>query len=279
MFQKLIFDAAWLPKLDETGLGSTDLQLRAVFALPCPTTASPLLITPGFAEHELEPAREVDLPDRLYEGYVQFRWLPRLAAQWMLDLAITPGIFSDFQQESSRAFRLPGHGVVVWQWRENVKLALGAAYLDRPDLDVIPIGGLIWTPRSNLRYELLFPNSKIAWRIDRAGSGLLGLGWLKAPFAAEQTAEDTTADNQQDWMYLAGEFMSDAWAIERATGATDQVVLSDCRLIIGVERKVSDGIGASVEFGYVFSRRVRYRSDTPDYDPSDTLMLRGRLSY
>ena len=76
----------------------------------------------------------------------------------------------------------------------------------------------------------------------------------------------------------AGDFFDgDAWAI--AGGIAEQVVLSDYRLILGLERKVAGGLSSRVEAGYVFGRRIQYSSDRPDFYPTDTVMFRGGLTY
>ena len=175
-----------------------------------------------------------------------------------LDLAITPGVYSDFQQEAADSFRLTGHAAAAWNWTDKTKLVLGAAYLDRPDAVVIPIGGIVWTPSENVKYDLVFPHPRISRRIH---------WWWN------------DCKEKEDWVYLAGEFAGDAWAIRRADGSDDQVVLSDYRVILGVERKAAGGLSSRFEAGYVFSRRIRYTSGSPDYWPTDTVMLRGGLTY
>jgi hypothetical protein len=258
VFQRLLFDATWLAPGGTNGMGDNNLQLQSIFALPCPTTKSPLVITPGFAVDYLQGPTGADLPPRLYQSYVDFRWLSQVTPTLGLDLAITPGVFSDFDQESSKAFRLQGHGAAAWTWNETTKLVAGVAYLDRPDVELIPIGGIIWTPSDNVKFDLIFPHPRISRRVF----------WT-----------DQTSDESQDWVYIAGEFTGDAWAIRRTDGLNDQVVISDYRLVFGMERKVAGGLSSHVEIGYVFGRRIKYSSDTPDFHPSDTVMLRGGLTY
>ncbi len=107
VFQKVLFDATYLAPgpSPARGLGMDDVQLQGIFAVPCPTRESPLVMTPGFAVHYLQGPQNVDLPPQLHEGYVDFRWLSQVTPQWGLDLSLTPGIFSDFNQDSSKAFR------------------------------------------------------------------------------------------------------------------------------------------------------------------------------
>jgi len=258
VFQKVLFDSTWLAAGKGDGFGINDLRLQTIFALPCPRRDTPLVITPGFAVHYLEGPRGVDLPPRLYDATMQFRWLSQATPTLGLDLAITPGVFSDFGQQSSEAFRLTGHAAVAWTWTETAKIVLGAAYLDRPDAGVIPIGGLIWTPRDDLKFDLLFPTPRVAQRID---GGL------------------SPTDAVQDWVYMAGEFAGDAWAMRHDDGLNDLVVLSDYRFILGVERKTLGGLSARIEAGYVFRRRIRFSDPAAENWPADTVMLRGGLTY
>ena len=135
---------------------------------------------------------------------------------------------------------------------------VGVAYLDMPDVNVIPIGGLIWTPNEDVIFDLVFPHPKISRRIYWTGQ---------------------RGDDVQDWVYVAGEFANDAWAIRRTDGSDDQVMLRDYRLVLGIQRKVIGGVSSRFEVGYVFGRRISYTSDTPSFYPTDTVMVRGGLTY
>jgi hypothetical protein len=258
VFQRAMFDATWLAPGGVDGMGETDLQVQGIFALPCPTRNSPLVITPGYSVNYLQGPVNVDLPPQLHEAYTQFRWLSQVTPQLGLDFAVTPGVYSDFNQASNKAFRLTGHGAAAWTWNEQVKLVLGVAYLDMPDTNVIPIGGLMWMPNADTKFDLVFPHPKISRRIRWFGQD---------------------GDDVQDWAYVAGEFANDAWAIRQTDGANCQVLLRDYRLVLGVERTVVGGVSSRLEVGYVFGRRIRYTNDTPDFYPADTVMIRGGLTY
>ena len=199
-------------------MGDNDLELKGIFALPCPTINSPLVITPGFGVQYLQG------PAKRRFAAAAARRLRRLPLALASDAAVGTrpghyaGHFSDFEQASSKAFRLTGHGAAAWTWNETTKFVLGAAYLDRPDVELIPIGGVIWTPNDEVTFDLVFPHPKISRRIYWGGQ---------------------YDDKTQDWVYIAGEFTGDAWAIRRSDGSDDLVVLSDYRVILGLERKVS----------------------------------------
>jgi hypothetical protein len=263
VFQKALFDYTFLGAGGTRGLGMNDIHLQLIFAAPCPRRDTPLVITPGIAVHYLEPPAGVPLPPRLAEYYMQCRWMAQVNPKLGLDLAVTPGMFSDFKSDNDdQAFRLTGHAAGAWTCNDSLKLVLGAAYLDRPDIDVIPVGGLVWTPSEDWKFDLVFPHPRISRRLLSCQADIM-----------------SNAKPTEDWLYLAGEFLGDAWAIERPGGNNELVVLSDYRLVLGVERKVVGGLSSRVEVGYVFGRRIRFTGATPDFDPTDTVMVRGGISY
>ena len=257
MFQKLIFDGTWLAPGRSLGMGMTELELKTILALPCPTRNSPLIITPGFSVNYLEGPTAIDVPARVYDAYTQFRWMSRLTPRFGIDLVFTPGVFSDFEQGADEAFRITGRGAGMFTWTPNTKIVLGLAYLNRDDVDYLPIGGLIWTPNDDLQIDLLFPQPKIARRIYWDGA---------------------FGEKVQDWIYIAGEFGTDVWAVRRASGNNDVLTYRDLRLIIGLERKCIGCLDWRLELGYVFGREIRYRR-SPDVGVSDTVMLRAGMTY
>ncbi len=269
-FQKLIFDGQWLPRGGSDGLGLSSMELKGVLALPVPSRQYPLIITPGFAMHYFDgPSTghrhapphgwaERDLPPRVYDAYAQVRWMRRLGPRWGIDLAVTQGVFSDFQRGTDDNYRITGHGIAAWSYTPDLKFVLGAAYVDRMKTEVLPVCGLIWTPHEEVKFELVFPHPRIARRIYTFGA---------------------YADDVQDWLYVAGEFGGGIWAVERTSGAADRFDYTDFRVVLGLERKVLRGLDGRLEVGYVFGREVRYARGTSSLEPPDTVMLRGGVRY
>jgi hypothetical protein len=122
---------------------------------------------------------------------------------------------------------------------------------------VLPAAGLIWTPSDDVRWELVMPVPRIARRIRT----------IKAPCATE------------DWIYLKGEFGGGVWSIVRNHGVQDRVTVRDYRVLLGIERTAVGGLGRYLEAGYVFGRALEFDSDTPDFRPDDTLIVRCGVSY
>jgi len=258
VFQKLIFDSTWLDSGSDQGFGIVELELKTVLGLPYPSRRSPLVVTPGFAVHYLEGPVGSDLPSRVYDATVEFRWWKRFTPRFGIDFALTPGVFSDFEQGNDEALRFPGHVVARYEWTPRADVILGAAYLDREDVNVLPICGLTWRPSDDLTLDLVFPHPRIARRVYWAGA---------------------CTEEVQDWAYVGGEFGGGTWAIRRAAGADDVLTYRDFRVILGLERKALGGLDARLEIAYVFSREIQYASDLPDVEPSDTVMLRAGFTY
>jgi hypothetical protein len=264
-FQKIYLTDTWLARLGDSGFGMNDLEAGSVFAVPFPTRTWPLLISPGFIAHWLDGPAGVDLPPRVYEAYTEFRWLPRLTPRLRADAAIMPTYNSDFRA-SRDALRITGYGAGIWQFMPRMKLVLGASYLDRRDVAVLPIAGISWTPNDDWKLDLVFPKPKIARRIGQQGT--------LCP-----TAGGPCGPEIEYWLYVSGELGGGIWAFEHTDGAEDVFSYRDYRVMLGIERKVFFGLDSRLEVGYVFNRRIEFQNGLPDVGPGDTVMVRGAVTY
>jgi len=254
VFQKLAFTAMWLDRANPTDVGVTEFELYSSFAFPMPTRDRPLIVTPGFESRLLDGPIAPDLPSELHDAYLQLRYLTKLTDRWGVDLAVSPGVHSDFQQWDEAALRITGHVIGSFEWSCDLKLVLGVLYLDRDDINFLPAAGVIWTPWDDIRFELVFPRPKIAMQFNYG-------------------------DGFEDWLYLAGELGGGSWSIERAAGPLDVVTMRDYRLMLGLERKRPGGAGHRLEIGWVFGREFEYASVTPDIEPDDAVFLRAGVTF
>ena len=256
-FQRLGLIATWLDRdVEPADLGMTEIETFVTVAVPLPTRKWPLVITPAYNLRLIEGPDTTELPPRLHSAYLDFIWLPQFTERFSAIVAVRPGIYSDFEKVDSDAMRIMGAGLLRYTLVPGtLDVLFGAAYLDRQDINILPVGGLIWTPNPNVRYELLVPKPKLAHRIG------WGCGW-------------------EDWLYLAGEFGGGTWEIERFNGTVrDQVTLRDLRAMIGLERKKDGGAGFRLEIGYVFLRKVEFNASPGGYEPDDTVMIRGGVVF
>jgi hypothetical protein len=257
IFQKLKVMGTWIAQPEEGDLGFTDLETSIVLGFPFPVRTAPLLVTPRFGVHYLQGPATPDLPARLYDSAIEFRHMRQLNDRWAMDVAVTTGYYSDHQRDNGDAFRVTGRGLAVYEWSPFTKVVLGVVYLNRAGASVIPAAGLIVKPSDSVRWELIFPRPRAALRLD---------SW-------------STPDIDEWWCYVVGEFGGGVWTIERASGARDVITSRDYRAILGLERKITDGIDQRFEVGYVFEREIEFDSGTPDFYPGDTVMLRLGLVY
>jgi len=254
-FQKVSAATTHLHASDtQNDIRITEIELLSTFAVPLPTSEHPLLISPNFETRFLAGPLAPDVPAQLYSAFAQFIWVPRLTKNWTLILGIEPGVYSDFET-SDDAFRLLGRALARYEWRAaRMEIIAGALYLDRDDVPILPAGGIIWIPTDNWKLELIFPTPRVGYR-----------------YAFDGRAEK--------WLYVAGEFGGDTWAVQRASGVSDRITLRDFRVSAGWEKRFAGGAGARYEVGYVFGRTLEYDSVANEIELPSTIMFRGVLSY
>jgi len=195
-----------------------------------------------------------DLPPRLYTGQIEFKWFGQIATPVFCELALMPALFTDGDNTGSDALRLQGRGVGYLAFSEQTQAVLGATYLDREDVPILPVFGVIHSPKDGVKFELVFPRPRISERIS---SGEYG----------------------ETWVYAQGELGGGSWAIERKNGRDDIASYRDYRLMFGLEQRNAPDWTAGIEAGYVFGRALEYESGRGDYDPDDTFLLRVALSH
>ena len=146
------------------------LELTSVWGVPFPTKDAPLVITPGIATHWLDGPAGLDIPPQLHDVYTEFRWLPKIGDRFRADLAVQPGFYSDWDGSSVRAVRILGHGAGIYDWTPTFQLVLGVAYLDRPDIEVLPIAGLSGNRIRTRSIGWCFPRLRCPGVLTRIGS-------------------------------------------------------------------------------------------------------------
>jgi hypothetical protein len=254
-FQKLSFTGTQIFKDGSEGLGLFEADVFAAFAVPAPTTKTPLLLIPSLETTFVDGPSALALPSQLYAAHFDFMWLPRVGERWRGMLMASPGWYSDFQGDATDSFRFVGQAVARYDWvLDRFQLVAGAAYINRINRRWLPVAGIIWKPTDEWSFDLVFPQGKIGRRI----------GW-----GAEH----------EHWLYLAGGFGGNNWRVERPGGTTDNLALMDWRLMLGWERKRDGGAGVNVEVGYVFSREAEFDSTDTTYDFGATLLLRGIVAF
>jgi hypothetical protein len=256
-------------------LGINDVEMSVTFAFPVFRNAStPLLITPGFAVHYWEgplsvppPTPPPDLPPRTYDAYLDATWNPQINTWLGAELDFRIGVYSDFDNVTTKSVRFPSKGMFVLSLSPSVKLKAGVWYLDRNVVKILPAGGICWTPNPDVYFNILFPNPKIGKRLATYGT----TNW---------------------WIYVSGDYGGGEWQITRKNGLNpnpytpnmngrlDQFDYNDIRVALGLEFETMRQLHGLVEVGGAFDREVVYKSWYPrSYYPNNTVYIRAGLSY
>lgn len=235
------------------------IEAEATFLFPFFHSPTPILLSPGGAINlTAGPATMggADLPPQLYDLYLDAAWRPQITQRLAADLGARVGIYSDFENLGEDAVRYQGRALAAISWSPTVEVRFGVVYLDRVDIKLLPAGGIVWTPDQNRRFEILFPNPKLAWRLSQYG-------------------------NADFWFYIGGEYGGDSWQITRADGVTEeQVDYNDIRVMLGLEWSTPRGLKGMVEVGYLWERELDYSiTHADDLSLDNTFMLRGGLQF
>ena len=160
-FQKLNIQGTNLDPGYSSGFALTEFESALTVAVPAPTTDFPLLITPMFDVRTLAGPVSPDVPPTLYTTGIDFMWVPKVNDRLRGAISVAPMIFSDFQRQDADMFRLTGRAVVQWDAiPERLQVVGGVLYLNRDDVRILPVAGLIWNPNDYWNLELIFPGPK-----------------------------------------------------------------------------------------------------------------------
>ncbi len=117
---------------------------------------------------------------------------------------------------------------------------------------LLPAGGLVWTPNANTKFEILFPDPKLAWRLRQVG-------------------------NMEWWVYGRGEYGGDSWTISTPTGVIE-TDYNDYRVAIGMEFDDNRRWDGYFEVGHSFEREI-YRLGATRMTPNSTVFVGAGLAY
>jgi hypothetical protein len=178
-----------------------------------------------------------DMPPRVYDFGIGFQKRDFFGT-FGYDVACSVIASSDFEGSSREGIRFPSHAVGYLVFTDSIDLVFGVDYLDRGDMKILPVGGLIYHAHPEIRLELVFPRPRIDFQLDDSSR-----------------------------LHVRGELGGNTWAIERDTFVDDVAIYSDLRVCVGFTKSLT------VEIVYVFDRQFEYASGRGDYRPNDTLMI------
>ncbi len=224
-------------------------------AIPLGSMENVLMISPSFRADYLRFSDNVDLPDVLQETGVRFFWKAPVRENVSSMIIVTPSIRNDFSTMEG-AFRVFGLAMLTWETiPDELSISAGFIYLDRSDFAAMPAAGLTWRPTAEWKMDLQFPQPRLSYRVAKDGA------------------------RSESWVYLAGGFGGNTWGVSRTSGQTDELTVSDLRLMVGYEKIVANNCGWFAEAGWAFDRSIEYTKVPLTQDFSDALLIRAGLSF
>lgn len=245
--------ASWLAPGGETGFGMTDVECSLSWPTLRNDMDTTLLFTPGFGFHAWLAPRYLDLPAQVFDVYLDIILQQPLSERWSASLGVTPGLYGDFRSFHGEVFQVTGWGLASFVVGPKLSLLGGVAVVRQLESHVLPVGGVVWSPREDWRFELLFPRPRVAHRLV---------------FSSSRSA----------WGYVAGQFGGGSWSITLDDAASTLVTYSDLRVMLGCEWAGSDSLSGVVEAGYVFSRNLSAFGLT-QLVPEDSVLLHGGVTF
>jgi hypothetical protein len=201
-------------------------------------------IVAGFGFHVFSGPVQSDMPPRAYDFSIGYQIREQIGPL-AFDLASAVQASSDFDGNARKGIQYPSHGVGFLTVSPELDMVFGVDYLDRADIKLLPVAGLIWKPDPTVRFEAVFPRPR-------------------AVFQLTETYR----------IYCYGELGGGTWAILRPTVGDDLATYRDLRACIGFESVDKDGRQWAIEVGYVFDRQLEYTSGIGNMRLNDAMMLR-----
>lgn len=227
----------------------------------------------GIDIHWINGPSRTDMPPRLYDFSIAYQCRRRFGPLGY-DVAASVMASSDFEGSAREGIRFPAHAVGFLQVCPTADLVFGVDYLDRGDIKLLPVAGLIWTPRDDVRLELVFPRPRATFRLPECGWPWGGGGDAPAPAAVPGACPP-----REHRLYIAGELGGGSWAIERIGQYDDFATYRDLRLSVGLECVDTGGMRSAIEFSYLFARRLEFTSGDGNGPLEDAAMIRWICSY
>jgi hypothetical protein len=201
----------------------------------------------GIGLHLLSGPISVALPPRLWDFNLGYQIRDTISDRFSYDLAVTAGVYSDFEDSARDGVRFPAHAVGIVHMSESLDLVGGVDYLDRDDYRILPVIGYSWCSEDfpNWNVDMVFPRPRVQFALN---------------------------DTKQ--LYIRGLLGGGTWDIEMPDEANDVVTYRDFQLLFGLEQVNDDGTASSFELGYVFGRKVELRTSPQDHTFDDAFIVR-----
>jgi len=197
----------------------------------------------GVSIHFLDGPARSEMPPRLFDFSLAIQ-SRKCLGNFSYDVAASVMASGDFEASNREGILFPSHAVGFWHRTPNLDVVFGVDFLDRRDVALLPVCGLILMPHPDVRLELVFPRPR-------------------AVIAVTDTHR----------LYVRGELGGGTWDIFREDVGDDVATYRDFRLCVGLAAANGDHWQA-LEICYVFNRHLEYATGVGNYDLDDTAVIR-----
>ena len=204
-------------------------------------------ITGDIGIHFLRGPTTTPIPPRLFDFIIGMQVRDSVNDTFSYDVATSIGAYGDFEDSVRDGVRLASHAVGFLNLG-TVDAVFGVDYLDRQDIKLLPVGGLVFR-HTDFRAELVFPRPRVDIAIDEHNS-----------------------------LFFKGNLGGGSWDIERPDESDDVFTYRAYEFTVGIQSIDEDDEGcpgiSSIEFGYVFDRQLSFRNTNFEQDFDDAFMIR-----
>jgi len=253
------FEAELYGRTDDVELASYDGKIKfptyPIFGPPPP------FFSVGFGYTNINSPASFDLPSDLYESSIGVSWMRKRNERWMFRSMLGVANATDGDNNSSDSWQFRGGIFAIYTPCPEWTWTFGAIALGRNDIPVVPAIGLIYQPRPEVRYDLIFPRPRASFLLTDNG-------------------------RRQNWGYVGGALNGGTWGYQRDSGLNDQLTYRSWQLVLGWESTPMQQPGMpfalgrkfGAEFGYAFGRQFEFESERADLELGDTIILRATIS-
>lgn len=130
------------------------------------------------------------IPDALYETSARLGANWRMSDTWRLQVLLSPGLYSDFQDIDSGDLAVPGLILAFWDVSPRLQLIGGASINLRRDLPVIPAIGGRWQFADDWTLLAVFPTPRIEYAASRAVTVFAGAEIIRTAYRVAKNFGD-----------------------------------------------------------------------------------------
>lgn len=271
-FQNVRLSHAWLDGDSGNDFRINDTFVTTTMAYPnFLWSGQPWFVSPGFGLHlwsgpwlATGPARF--FPSKAYSAFLDLGWKSDPNTRFGVEASGRIGVFTDFEHIQQDSLRPKGLLLLRYNLTPTVALKAGVDYINRADIKLLPAGGIVWTPNTQTKFDIYFPQPKFASYL-------------------------TTLGNWDLWWYITGEYGGGVWTLRHdgdldpGPGVlTDALTdINDLRVAIGLDLGPPNagGVGQRgvfIEIGYVWNREIVI-AGVGAQSLEDTFMLRGGVAF